>query len=40
MRRQGNFEIDAVPGETMQKLVAEIVAMPQTQAERLKKIIE
>jgi tripartite-type tricarboxylate transporter receptor subunit TctC len=38
--RQGNFEIDAVPGETMQKLVAEIVAIPQTQAERLKKIIE
>jgi tripartite-type tricarboxylate transporter receptor subunit TctC len=38
--RHGNFEIDAVPGETMQKLVAEIVAIPQTQAERLKKIIE
>ena len=38
--RQGQFEIDAASGEAMQKLVAEIVAMPKAQGERLKKIIE
>jgi tripartite-type tricarboxylate transporter receptor subunit TctC len=38
--KQLNFDIDAVPGETMQKLIAEIVGMPTTQAERLKHIIE
>ena len=35
-----NFDIEPVSGETMQKLVAEIVGMPKPQAERLKKIIE
>ena len=38
--RQGHFEIDATSGEAMQKLVAEIVAMPKAQSERLKQIIE
>jgi hypothetical protein len=38
--RKENFEIDAVSGETLQKLVAEIVAMPAAQGERLKKILE
>ena len=38
--KKENFEIDAVSGEAMQKLVAEIVAMPKAQGERLKKIIE
>ncbi len=38
--RKENFDIDAVSGEALQKLVAEIVAMPKTQGERLKKIIE
>jgi tripartite-type tricarboxylate transporter receptor subunit TctC len=35
-----NFEIDYVPGEAMQRLVAEIVGMPKAQGERLRKIIE
>ena len=35
-----NFDIDAVSGEAMQKLVAEIVGMPKAQGERLKQIIE
>ncbi len=38
--KQGNFEIDYVSGEAMQKLVTEIVGMPKEQGERLKKIIE
>jgi tripartite-type tricarboxylate transporter receptor subunit TctC len=38
--RKGNFDIDAVPGEAMQRLVAEIVGMPREQGERLRKIIE
>jgi tripartite-type tricarboxylate transporter receptor subunit TctC len=38
--KQGHFEIDAVSGEMMQKLVAEIVATPKAQGERLNKIIE
>jgi tripartite-type tricarboxylate transporter receptor subunit TctC len=38
--RQGHFEIDATSGEAMQKLVAEIVAIPKAQSERLKQIIE
>jgi len=38
--RQGHFEIDATPGEAMQKLVSEIVGMPKAQGERLRKIIE
>jgi tripartite-type tricarboxylate transporter receptor subunit TctC len=38
--KQGHFELEPVSGDTMQKLVAEIVAMPRGQAERLKKIIE
>jgi tripartite-type tricarboxylate transporter receptor subunit TctC len=38
--KQGQFELDAVPGEAMQRLVAEIVAMPREQGERLRKIIE
>ena len=38
--RKENFDIDAVSGEALQKLVAEIVAMPKAQGERLKKILE
>jgi hypothetical protein len=38
--KKGNFDIDPASGETMQRLVTEIVAMPRAQAERLKKIIE
>jgi tripartite-type tricarboxylate transporter receptor subunit TctC len=38
--RQSHFEIDYIPGEAMQKLVAEIVGMPKEQSERLKTIIE
>ena len=38
--KQENFDIDAVSGEALQKLIAEIVAMPKAQGERLKKIIE
>jgi tripartite-type tricarboxylate transporter receptor subunit TctC len=38
--RQGHFEIDATTGEAMQKLIAEIVATPAAQGERLKQIIE
>jgi tripartite-type tricarboxylate transporter receptor subunit TctC len=34
------FDIDPVSGEAMQKLVAEIVAIPKAQGERLRKIIE
>jgi tripartite-type tricarboxylate transporter receptor subunit TctC len=35
-----NFDIDPVSGEDLQKLIAEIVAMPPAQGERLKKILE
>lgn len=35
-----NFDIDAVGGDAIQKLIAEIVGMPMSQAERLKTIIE
>jgi tripartite-type tricarboxylate transporter receptor subunit TctC len=38
--KKENFDLDSVPGEALQKLVSEIVAMPRQQAERLKKIIE
>jgi tripartite-type tricarboxylate transporter receptor subunit TctC len=38
--RRENFEIDAVSGEVLQGLVAEIVAMPKEQSERLKAILE
>jgi tripartite-type tricarboxylate transporter receptor subunit TctC len=38
--KKGNFELDAIPGEAMQRLVAEIVATPKEQGERLRKIIE
>jgi tripartite-type tricarboxylate transporter receptor subunit TctC len=38
--KKENFDIDPVSGEALQKLVAEIVAMPAAHSERLKKIIE
>jgi tripartite-type tricarboxylate transporter receptor subunit TctC len=38
--RRENFDIDPVSGETLQKLIAETVSIPQAQATRLKKIIE
>jgi tripartite-type tricarboxylate transporter receptor subunit TctC len=38
--RQGHFEVDPSTGEAMQKLVGEVVGMPKTQGERLKRIIE
>jgi len=38
--KQGHFDIDAVSGATMQKLVADIVGMPKEQGERLKQILE
>jgi tripartite-type tricarboxylate transporter receptor subunit TctC len=38
--RKEHFDIDAVPGEALQQLIAEIVAMPAAQGERLKKILE
>ncbi len=38
--KRENFDIDAVSGEALQGLVAEIVAMPKEQGERLKTILE
>ncbi len=38
--RQLNVEIEPVSGEDMQKLVAEIIAIPREQKERLKRILE
>jgi tripartite-type tricarboxylate transporter receptor subunit TctC len=38
--RREHFDIDPLSGEALQKLVAEIVAMPKYQAERLRQIIE
>ena len=38
--RKEHFDIEAASGEELQKIVAEIVAMPPAQAERLKQIIE
>jgi hypothetical protein len=38
--KKEHFDIDAVSGEALQKLVSEIVAMPPAQGERLKKILE
>jgi hypothetical protein len=38
--RQGHFEIEPTTGEAMQKLVAEVVGIPQAQGERLRRIIE
>jgi tripartite-type tricarboxylate transporter receptor subunit TctC len=38
--KQGHFELEPTAGETMQKLVAEIVGLPKAQGERLKQIIE
>jgi tripartite-type tricarboxylate transporter receptor subunit TctC len=38
--KQGHFDIDAVPGEAMQRLVGEIVTIPKEQGERLKAIME
>ena len=38
--KKGNFDIDPVSGETMQKLIAEMVATPKSLGERLAKIIE
>jgi tripartite-type tricarboxylate transporter receptor subunit TctC len=38
--KRENFDIDAVPGETLQKLVGEMVAIPPAQGARLKTIIE
>ena len=39
-RKKEGFDIDAVSGEALQRLVEEIVAMPQSQKDRLKAIIE
>jgi tripartite-type tricarboxylate transporter receptor subunit TctC len=38
--KKENFDIEPVTGEAMQKLVAEIVAMPKSQSERLRNILE
>ena len=38
--KRGLFETDPVPGEAMQKLIAEIVAVPKEQGERLRQLIE
>ena len=38
--KKESFDIDAVSGEALQRLVEEIVAMPQSQKDRLKAIIE
>jgi tripartite-type tricarboxylate transporter receptor subunit TctC len=38
--KKGHFDIDPVPGEAMQKLVAEMVATPKAQADKLRAIIE
>lgn len=38
--KRENFDIDPLSGEALQKLVSEIVAVPDAQGERLKKIIE
>ena len=38
--KKENFDIDPVSGGAMQKLVADMVAVPKAQGERLKKIIE
>jgi tripartite-type tricarboxylate transporter receptor subunit TctC len=38
--KKGNFELDAISGGAMQRLVAEIAATPKAQAARLRKIIE
>jgi tripartite-type tricarboxylate transporter receptor subunit TctC len=38
--RKENFEIDAVSGEALQRLVSEVVAAAPAQGERLKKILE
>ena len=38
--KRERFDIDPTTGEAMQKLVAEIVAIPKAQSERLQKIIE
>jgi tripartite-type tricarboxylate transporter receptor subunit TctC len=38
--KQGHFEIDAVPGDALQKLVGEIAAIPPEQGARLKALIE
>jgi tripartite-type tricarboxylate transporter receptor subunit TctC len=38
--RKDGFDIDPVSGEALQRLVSEIVAIPQEQTRRLKKIIE
>jgi tripartite-type tricarboxylate transporter receptor subunit TctC len=38
--KQAHFDIDPVSGEALQKLVGDVVTIPKTQGERLKKIIE
>jgi tripartite-type tricarboxylate transporter receptor subunit TctC len=38
--KQGHFEIDAVPGEALQKLVGEIAGVPRELGERLKALID
>ncbi len=38
--RREHFDIEPTTGEAMQKLVAEIVAIPKAQSERLRQIIE
>jgi len=38
--KKENFDIDAVSGDALQKLIGEVVAMPASQGERLKKILE
>jgi tripartite-type tricarboxylate transporter receptor subunit TctC len=38
--KRGKFDIDPSPGEAMQKIVTEMMAMPQAQSARLKQIIE
>ena len=38
--KKENFDIEAVSGDALQRLIGEIVAMPASQGERLKKILE
>ena len=38
--KKEHFDIDAVSGDALQKLVSEVVSMPAAQGERLKKILE
>ena len=38
--RREKFDIEPTTGEAMQKIVAEMMAVPKAQSERLKQIIE